>query len=121
MPILDHVISTGLSPFAAQSICGGVTTLTAAGSTQGTATLLGSGNCLISIVSSSGKGVQLPICSIGSSIYLFNGGSNSAHIYGQGSEAIGAGSASAAFVLATKKGLIVTKLSATQWGQNLSA
>lgn len=121
MAILDHVISTGISPFTATAICGGVTTLTAAGSTQATATLLGSGSGYISIVSSSGKGVQVPSCGIGSEIYIFNGGANSAHVYGQTGEAIGAGSANAAFVVATKKSVLLKKVSATAWGSILTA
>lgn len=121
MPIIDHIISTGTSPFNAAAIVGGVTTLTAAGNSQGTATLLGSGNGYISICSSSGKGIQLPACSPSSSVYIFNGAANTASIYGQTGDAIGAGSANAAFALATKKGCIFVRVTATQWGQNLSA
>jgi len=121
MPILDHVVSLGTAPILATAICGGVTSLVAAGSTQGTATLLGTGTGYITIVSSSGKGVQLPACSVGSSILIWNGGANTAHVYGQTGEAIGAGSPNALFALATKKGVRLTKLSSTQWGQELSA
>lgn len=121
MPILDHLVSLGTAPVLATSIVGGVTSLVAAGSTQGTATLLGSGTGYITIVSSSGKGVQLPACTPGSSIYMWNGGANTAHVYGQTGDAIGAGATNAAFALATKKGAIFKRVSSTQWGQNLSA
>jgi len=119
--IQDHVVSLGTAPVLAQAICGGVTSVVAAGSTQGTATLFGSGSAYITTVSSSGKGVQLPACSPNSEIYVWNGGANTAHLYGQTGEAIGAGAANALFALATKKGVILKKVSATQWGQVLSA
>lgn len=121
MPILDHVVSLGTPPQLAAVICGGVSQIVAAGSTQGTATLIGSGSAYITIVSSSGKGVQLPPCTQGSSVFVWNGGANVAHVYGQTGEAIGAGSANALFALPVKKGVFMQKLSATQWGQNLSA
>ena len=121
MPILDHVISLGTPPQTATAICGGVTTLTAAGSTQGTATLIGSGTASVTIVSSSGKGVQLPSCAPGSSVFVWNGGANTTHVYGQTGEAIGAGAANALFALATKKSAVFLKVSATQWAQNLTA
>jgi hypothetical protein len=121
MAIVDNLIGVGTAVAMANTICGQVTTLTAAGSTQATATLLGSATGYISVVSSSGKGVQLPSCGISSTVYIFNGGANTAHIYGQTGEAIGAGSPNALFALATKKGATFTKVSSTQWGQNLSA
>ena len=125
MAIIDHLIGKGMPTGLAGSVCGGTgnseTTITAAGNSQGTATLIATGTCYISVVSSSGKGAQLPSCSPNSTVFVFNGGANTASIYGQTGEAIGAGSANAAFALGTKKGAFFTKVSATQWGQVLSA
>lgn len=122
MPILDHIVGAGTSPFTASAIAGGVTTLTAAGTTLATATLVASGNTYVSIVSASGKGVALPGCSPGSSCFIYNGGSNTMNCYGNTSaEAINNGAAGAKFTLVANKGAIFTKLTATQWGANLSA
>lgn len=122
MGIINTVIAAGISPFAASAITGGFTnTITAAGTTQGTATLLSTGNNFISTVAASGAGVQLPACDPASSIFVWNGGANSAHVYGQTGEILGAGTANSPFVLATKKGVLLVKGTATQWGQALSA
>lgn len=121
MPIVNHLIGLGTPVNVANSICGGVTTLTAAGSTQATATLLSSGAGYVSIVSSSGKGVQLPACDVPSTVYVYNGGANTCHVYGQTGEGIGAGAVNALFALGTKKGVMLTKVTTTLWGQNLSA
>lgn len=122
MPIVGHMVSLGTAPQLATTIAGGVGSgIVAAGSTQGTATLIAGGGAYITIVSSSGKGVQLPACDPSSTVYVWNGGANTAHVYGQTGEAIGAGAANALFALATKKGAYFKKVSATQWGQILSA
>lgn len=122
MPILDHIIGTGISPFTASAIAGGPTTLTAAGTTLATATLIGSGKAFVSIVSASGKGVALPACAPGSSVFIYNGGSNTMNVYGNTSlEAINNGGAGVKFTLVANKGVYMAKLTATQWGANLSA
>jgi len=122
MAILDHIIGTGISPFTAGAIAGGVTTLTAAGTSLATGTLIGSGKAYVSIVSTSGKGVVLPACAPGSSVFVYNGGSNALNVYGNAStEAINNGSAGAKFTVTTNKGCEFMKLTATQWGANYSA
>lgn len=121
MPIVDHVISLGTPPQLANSICGGVSTLIAAGSTQATATLIPGGAANVSIVSTSGKAVQLPNCGINSSVEVWNGGASVLGVYGQTGEAIGSGAVNAIFYIGTKKMGIFKKVSATQWAQTLSA
>lgn len=123
MAILDHLIAKGISTFAALTMVGGdgSTTYTAAGTNQATATLVNGGTVIVSIVSSSGKGIQLPQCSPCSEIFVWNGGASVLGVYGQTSEAIGSGAANAVFYIGTKKGCILKKVSATQWAQNLSA
>lgn len=123
MAILDHVVSTGMSPFAANAVVGSVSTLNSVSTatTQATAVLLGSGTGYIAICSSSGRAFQLPACGPGSDVFIFNNGAQTASIYGQTGDAIGGGSANAAFALATKKGAIFKRVTATLWGQNLTA
>lgn len=123
MPIIDHVITAGISPFAAGSICGTVTTLalTSTNTSQATAMLLSTGTGYISICSSSGRAVQLPACSPGSSIYIYNGGASTATIYGQTGDLIGAGSANSGVPLATKKAMLVKRITSTIWGEILTA
>lgn len=121
MPIINHLIGLGVPPAQANTICGGVTTLTAAGSTNTTATLIPSGTAYVSIVSSSGKGVRLPVCDPPSSVLVFNGASNALFVYGQSGEALGSGSADAGFNVTTKKTVVFNKLTATQWSANLTA
>src|ERR1700722_11331996 len=120
--IINHLIGTGVPTQQAAAITGGrgENTYTAAGTTQGTATLLGGGVGYVSIVSASGKGVQLPACDPNSSVFVYNGGANAMFVYGQTGEAIGAGSANAGFNIPTKKGCEFVKCTATVWGQNLS-
>lgn len=123
MPIIDHIIGTGVSPYAASAIVGGVTTLNSisTATSQATAVLLGSGTGYIAICSSSGRAFQLPACGPGSDVYIFNNGAQTASIYGQTGDAIGGGSANAAFALATKKGAFFKRVTSTLWGQNLTA
>ena len=123
MPIINHLVGRGVPTGVAGVVVGGVgdTVYTAAGASKGAATLLGSGTNYVSIVSSSGKGVQLPACDPCSSVFVWNGGANTLNLYGQTGESIGAGAANGSFALASKKGVLCTKLSGTVWGQILSA
>lgn len=121
--ILDHLIGLGVSPFQANVMVGGngQTTYTAAGTSQTTATAVNGGTVVVSVVSSSGKGIQLMQCSPCSETFVWNGGANVLGVYGQSGEAIGSGAANAVFYIGSKKGCILKKVSPTQWAQNLSA
>lgn len=121
--IINHLVGLGMPTALAAAVTGGrgELTYTAAGTTQATATLIGGGVAYISIVSTSGKGAQLPLCDPNSSVNVYNGGSNAMFVYGQTGEAIGAGSANAGFNIPTKKSCVFTKMTPTVWGQNLSA
>lgn len=121
MAIVNHLVSLGTPPQVAVTICGGVTTLTAAGTTNITATLIPGGTAYVSIVSASGKGVRLPVCDPSSEVTVFNGATNAMFVYGQSGEALGAGGADAGFNVTTKKTVIFKKLTATQWSANLTA
>jgi len=120
--IVEHLIGLGSQPHLANAIAGGVSTLTAAGTTLGTATIIPGPGANVSIVSSSGLGVKLPNCSPGSEVIVFNGAPNALFVYPfESTTSIGAGSAGAGFNITTKKTAIFKKLTATQWASNLTA
>lgn len=123
MAIINHLVGLGVPTMQAAVIVGGngEKVYTAAGSTQATATLISGGTGYVSICSTSGKGVQLPQCDPNSEVFVWNGGAAVLGVYGQTGEAIGSGAANAVFYIGTKKGAHFRKVTATQWGQNLSA
>lgn len=121
--IINHLIGSGMPTQLAAAVTGGrgESTYTAAGTSQTTATLLGGGVGYVSIVSTSGKGVQLPLCDPNSSVTIYNGGANAMFVYGQTGEALGSGAANAGFNIPTKKAATFIKCTPTVWGVNLSA
>lgn len=121
--IINHLIGSGMPTGLAAAVTGGrgETSLTATGTSQTTALLLGGGANYVAIVSTSGKGVQLPLCDPNSTVIVYNGGANAMFVYGQTGESIGAGAANAGFNIPTKKSAIFMKCTSTVWGQNLSA
>jgi hypothetical protein len=122
MAIKNHLVGLGTPPAVADVICGGVSTLTAAGTTLGTGTLIPGGTAYVSIVSASGKGVVLPNCDPGSEVVVFNGASNAMFVYPfESTTSIGAGGAGAGFNMTTKKTASFKKLTSTQWSANLTA
>lgn len=122
MPILDQIIGSGISPFAASAISGGTATVTAAGTTLATGTLISTGNAYISIVSSSGKSVTLAQCSPGTSYVIYNGGANTANVYPPtAAEIFTNGAAGAKYTLAAQKTATFNKYTATQWGVDITA
>lgn len=123
MGIINHIIGSGISPFAAGAMVGQVTTLNSisTATSQGTAVLLGTGNGYIAICSSSGRAFQLPACDPGSSVTIYNAGATTASIYGQTGDNIGGAGANSASALANGKTARYTRMTATVWGKNLSA
>lgn len=122
MAIKSRLMGSGLSPQVATNIVGDSSgALTAAGTSQGTALLLSSANNYVSIVSSSGKGVQLPAVDIDDIVWLHNGGANTVHVYGQTGEAIQDKTANSAYPIATKLGCAFRKVSTTLWSAIKSA
>lgn len=120
--IVNHLIGLGMQPHLANATAGGVTTLTAAGSVIGTATLIPGPCAYVSIVSSSGLGVKLPQCDPASEVVVFNGATNALFVYPfESTTSLGAGGAGSGFNLTTKKTCTFKKLTATQWSANLTA
>ncbi len=125
MSQVAHIISLGVQPNTALTINGGNYSsggLTAAGTTKATALLLTASKNYIAICSS-GKGFQLPQCSQGDEIEVYNGGLNTALIYTNASttETITNGSANGGFSIATMKGARFSKVTSSLWMVNYSA
>ena len=121
MALTARIISAGNSPNSAQQIVGDFASgLTATGNSQATALALGAAVNAFSTVASS-TGAILPGASPGDSVKVWNAGAQTLSVYGQGTEAIGSGGASAAFSVATTKGALFTKVSNTLWIPILSA
>lgn len=125
MAIINHLIAKGVPTGVAAAITGGSgesgTQLTAAGTSQGAATLIAGGSVYVSVVSTSGFGIKLPLCDPNSSITIFNGGGNTLYVYGQTGEQIQGGGANNKFSVANNKSVSLTKYTTTVWGANLSA
>lgn len=94
----------GLSAVAQQGIGGTVATgISAAGSTQATATVLTSDVSFISTATAS-TGVLLPVGEPSKTMTVFNGGANTMSIYPPVGGTINGGSVNAAVTVATLKG-----------------
>lgn len=121
MPLKKHAIAFGTSPKQAEALIGGAaSSLVATGTTQGGALPLSSyANEFITVAT--GSGAILPVADPGDSIFVYNGGAVALLVYGQTGENIANGSANAGFSVAANKGCLLTKVSNTRWGQNLSA
>ena len=91
-----------------------VSTISAAGSTQGTATAITTDLVVVSTVAS-GTGVVLPTASAGRRIVIRNNGANTLNVYPGSGAAINALGANVAFTLETSTTLEFIGFSATQW------
>lgn len=121
MALANKVMGGGFSAGQAKALCGGVAgSVSAAGTTQGTATALTASVNYITTAAAS-SGVILPNCEIGDSVKVYNGGANTLTIYPPTSGKINSASTNAGISLATNTMIELTKLTATQWGGILSA
>lgn len=121
MSLSARVIGGGFSAGQVRALAGGVAaTVSAAGTTQGTATALTASKNLISTVAS-GAGVKLPLAEIGDDILIYNGGANALKVYPPTSGRINSSDANEAVTLATETTLILWRLSSTRWVGMLSA
>ena len=116
------VFGAGIPGLAVQALCqDALTGISAAGTTQGTATALTNAVNFISTVTAN-TGVILPANSTaGDSVFIYNGGANSLKVYPTSGASINQLSANASVTLATNTGLILFCGSTTQWGAVLSA
>lgn len=121
MPIAARVMGGGFSAGQARALAGGVAaTVSAAGTTQGTATALVASKNLVSTVAAS-SGVRLPLVEIGDDVLIYNGGANALTVYPPTSGRINVASANTGISLATETAILITRMSSTRWVAILSA
>lgn len=124
MALAKQLMGVGFSAGQAGAIGGTYTAYTAAGSTQGTATVIGSGLSIVAGASGT-NGVRLS-GQVGDSVEIFNNSASSLLVYPGVGEAIavpgtGLGSANAAYTQTTYSVVWYTKVTATQWLPTKSA
>lgn len=103
MALVGNLMAFGAQGFLAQAIVGDVAnTLTAAGSTQGTALKLSAVNNIVTTAAAS-TGVQVPAMQQGDSVTVVNLGANALAVYPVTGGTIQGGAANAAFSVPTLK------------------
>lgn len=121
MALAREIMGGGFSAVGADAIQGGVNlTITAAGTTQGTAASLSTSNNFIS-TAASGSGVILPAAQQGDWIVLYNGGANAVIVYPNVGAKINSLTTNGGAALGTNTACIYFCFSATQWVCDLSA
>lgn len=125
MALAKELIGLGMPAGLAAGLGGQYGAVTAAGSSQTTATDVNSSMSVIASADGT-KGVQLPAVEVGAEIWLFNNAGSTCPVYPDSGAAIcvpgtGLGSADAAFSLLTYKTGIFKKVTSTQWLVNVSA
>lgn len=123
MAFKRNAVALGTPPRTASALIGGSSfSLTALGSTQGTALLLSASvNEFTTVATATGLGAQLGMADPGDDQYVYNGGAQTLSVYGQSGEGINNGSANAAYTVAANKGVLFKKVSPTRWSANLTA
>jgi hypothetical protein len=91
------------------------TGISAAGTTQGTATALGNTINIVSTVTSGANSVILPVAVSGLVIYITNTTSDTLNVFPASNASIGFGSANAAYVQAANSTINYIAASTTQW------
>jgi hypothetical protein len=115
------LIPTGISATSALAICGDVATaITAAGTTQATATALAAAKNYVSTTAAS-TGVLLPQGNGGDIVFVYNGGANTLAVYPPVGSQINNLAANTAVSVATLKSAYFEYASATQLASLLSA
>lgn len=121
MALAREIMGGGISAIAADAIQGGVNlTITAAGTTQATATALTTSNNQIT-TAASGSGVILPATQQGDWVVLYNGGANAVAVYPNVGAKINSLTTNGSALLAPNTACIYFCFSSTQWVCDLSA
>ena len=121
MAFAVEIMQGGLSAGTADALNGGAnTTLSAAGTTQGTATAIKTSNTIVSTVAS-GAGVILPAGQQGDWGVIYNGGANALTVYPPTGAKINQVATNSGITLGTNTACIFSCFSSTQWIANLSA
>ncbi len=121
MATARDLMKGGMSAGTAKAM-GGQTNMTvsAAGSTQGTATALTATNNFISTAAAS-SGVLLATEELGSDVWIYNGGANTLTVYPHTGGKINVASTNAGVSLGTNTLMILKRFSSTQWIAIVSA
>lgn len=121
MALAREIMQGGFSAISADAIQGGANlTVSAAGTTQATATALPTSNNFISTAAAS-SGVILPSTQQGDWIVVFNGGANPVTVYPPVGAKINNLTTNGGALLGTNTACIYFCFSATQWVADLSA
>tara|TARA_R110000868_G_scaffold335787_2_gene596651 strand:- start:3649 stop:4014 length:366 start_codon:yes stop_codon:yes gene_type:complete len=121
MALASKMMGGGMSSVMAQAINGDVNSaVSAAGTTQATATAINAGNVVVTTAAAS-SGVILPSGVIGDDLGILNLGANAVTVYPPVGEQINALSANTGFLLAPNTAVVVKKFTNTRWMAFLSA
>ena len=121
MALAREIMGGGFSSGQAKAMGGGVnSSISAAGTTQTTATLL---NTSINVITTAASlsGVRLPVVEIGDELLILNLGANTCIVYPDTGSTINALPANTGFQLASNTGCQVNKFTASKWVAFLSA
>lgn len=122
MPLAKNMMGGGIPSGMAKAINGSFnTSVSAAGTTQGTATeLKASVNSVTTVAASSG--VVLPSCEIGDDVWVYNGQvTNALTVYPDSSSTINQLAANTGILLAPYTGALFKRVTSTAWLAILSA
>jgi hypothetical protein len=125
MTLAKELMGLGMSAGLASGIGGQYVSLTAAGSSQATATPVTAS--MVVVASADGtKGLVLPACEVGAEIWVFNNSGSTCPVYPDVGAAIavagtGLGTANSAFSQLTYKTTIYKRVTSTQWLANTTA
>lgn len=122
MAYAKTIMGSGFSAGQALGIGGGVATaVSAAGTTQGTATTLPPLSAVMIGTAAASSGVILTAGAPSDSIMVYNGGANPVTVYPPVGAKFNSLSANTGFVLATNTNALCECISATQWLAMISA
>ena len=121
--MLGHkVFGAGIPGLAVQAICqDAATSISAAGTTQATATELTSADNEVTTVASGAGVVLFSTATAGDTQTVFNAGANALRVYPQSSQRINALPLNQHITLATNTGCLFKMVSSTRWFGVLSA
>lgn len=115
-------MQAGLNAFMVQAMCQDcLTGIAAAGTTQGTATVITNAvNFLSTVVS--GSGIVLPsTATAGDCVFIYNGGANAVKVYPDSGAKINGLATNAGVLIGTNTSVEFWRGSSTQWAAVLSA
>ena len=121
MALAARMMGGGISAAQALAINGDLnTSVSAAGTTQGTATAINAGIVIVTTAAAS-SGVILPACMPGDEMDILNLGSNAVTIYPDSSSQINAIAVNTGILLATNTAIKLRRFTSTRWMGFLSA